>query len=601
MCLNAGLFETPRHLGYRDLGMLRPFLAPHWRNGRVAIAAMLVGTLLALPQPLLAKYLIDVVITKHDLRLLHLVGLGLIILVVTTTLTSVVQNVHFLRFQQNLICEIQQRLLDRVLRLPKALLDSKQTGYLVSRVVSDVARLQVLFSTGVIMVLPSSLKLVFWLGMMFWLDWRLSLLALAILPLMMLIAHRAGGRVRTLSRVAMERAAVLSRELQQSLAGVTVIKTFATESREISRLKGILRDSIEVGVDHGVASSVVALTISLVGSLALTIVTWVGTGQIIAGSMTLGEFVAFNACLVYIYGPAQALVSLNVTLQASFAALERVFQLLDLMPEDQDNESKRSVEAIRGTIAFEEVEFSYDGVNPVLTDISFIARPGEMIALVGPSGAGKTTLVSLLVQLYRPSSGRIRIDGTDATELNVRSIRERIAIVSQDVFLFDASIRDNIRYARPAASDAEVREAAAQAAAHRFIEELPDGYDTKVGERGQRLSAGQRQRLSLARAFLKKPDVLILDEPTSALDPLAEGEVKAAMLRFAEDRTTFVIGHRLSTVAGATRTLVLANGSIVQAGTHDELIRQEGLYQSMCRNQMIADVEPATTHRQTAA
>ncbi|MEW6363454.1 MAG: ABC transporter ATP-binding protein [Acidobacteriota bacterium] len=592
-CSSPGVFETPRHLGYRDLGRLRPFLASHWRNGAVAVAAMLVSTLLSLPQPMLAKYVVDVVIAGHDMRLLNVVGLGMIALAVATALTGLVQNVHLLRFQQDLICEIQQRLLDRVLRLPKALLDSKQTGYLVSRVVSDVARLQALFSTGVIMVLPSAVKLTFWLGVMFWLNWRLSLQALAILPLMMLIAHRAGGRVRTLSRVAMERAAVLSRELQQSLAGLMVIKTFATESRETLRLKGILRDSIEVGVDHGVASTVATLTIGLVGTVALSLVTWAGAGQIIAGSMTLGDFVAFNACLVAIYGPAQALVSLNVAVQASFAALERVFQLLDLVPEDEDDDSKTTVRTIRGDIAFEHVMFSYDGVKPVLTDISFAARPGEMIALVGPSGAGKTTLVSLLVRLYSPSSGRIRIDGTDVAELNVRSVRERIAVVSQDVFLFDATIRDNIRYARPSASDADVREAAALAGAQQFIEELPDGYETRVGERGQRLSAGQRQRLSLARAFLKSPDVLVLDEPTSALDPLAEGEVKTAMTRFAEDRTTFVIGHRLSTVACATRILVLDKGVIVQAGSHSELIRQEGLYKSMCRNRMIADLVPA--------
>ena len=305
--------------------------------------------------------------------------------------------------------------------------------------------------------------------------------------------------------------------------------------------------------------------------------------------MTLGDLVAFNAYLAFLYVPAQSLVSFGIGIQTSFAALERVFQLLQLVPEDDEDTTKPSVNSIHGNITFEHVCFSYDGQKNVLSDVCFSTRPGELVALVGPSGAGKTTLMSLIIQLYKPSSGTIRLDGTDVRVFNLRSVRERIGIVSQDAFLFDSTIIDNIRYARPNASEGEVYRAANLAAAHDFIQQLPDGYQTRVGERGVRLSAGQRQRLSLARTLLKESEVLILDEPTAALDPLAEAAVKRALTEFSHGRTTFVIAHHLTTVSSADRILVLDKGRIVQSGTHEQLMASAGMYKAFCQSQLLVD------------
>jgi ABC-type multidrug transport system fused ATPase/permease subunit len=585
----AEFFEEPKAFHYADLNRLWPFVAPHWKKWLVASGLMLVGTLLSLPQPLFSKYVIDDVVLQRDLGLLHFIILAMVALVLAGMLVGFVQGFYFLRFQQDVIFEIQQRLFDRVLRLPKAFFDSKQTGYLMSRVAGDVFRLQTLFSSSVVQLVPSLLKLVGGVGILLYLNWRLALLALLILPFYLAITRTFAARVRKFSWAAMERSALVFRDLQQSLSGMSLIKMFATESREQQKLQESLRESIAANVEQNVVSSVSGLLTGLMSSLGMILLLWFGAQEIIRERMTLGDFVAFNAYLAYLYGPAQLMASMSLTLQTSFAALERVFALFDVVPEDDGDDYKPKVVRIAGRITFEHVSFCYDGRKEVLSDISFTTEPGDLIALVGPSGAGKSTLVSLVIQLYKPSSGKILIDGVDVSQLSLKSVRERIGIVSQDVFLFDTTIKDNIRYARPDASEEEVRQAAELAAAHEFIEQLPEGYDTKVGERGVRLSAGQRQRLSLARAILKNPDVLILDEPTSALDSPTEAVIKEALRRFARGRTTFVIAHRLSTVLWADKILVLDGGRIIQAGTHSELVRQAGLYQRMCQEQFLID------------
>jgi subfamily B ATP-binding cassette protein MsbA len=308
--------------------------------------------------------------------------------------------------------------------------------------------------------------------------------------------------------------------------------------------------------------------------------------------MTVGDYVAFCGYIGYILGPTQAVATIHVQLQQAIAALTRIIELMDSVPEDADDELKIALTSIRGKVEFRDVCFAYDGNSPVLKGISFTVLPGQTVAIVGSSGSGKSTLVSLLIRLYRPNSGQILIDGYDVENLKLKQLRERIGIVSQDVVLLDDSILNNIRYGTPDATPEQAQQAARLACADRFALALPSGYHTIVGERGVKLSAGERQRISLARVLTKNPDIVILDEPTAALDSGTEQELKKTLSVLLSKKTTFIVAHRLSTVMSADRILVLEEGRVVQAGTHFELIQDDGRYRRMCEEQYLIQPSP---------
>ncbi len=583
------------------LKKLWPFIAPYWRQGLLASLTMLVSTLLALPQPLFAKYIIDDVILEKNLSLLSLiVGLLLLLLMAEATL-SFLKQVLFFRFEQDVILEIQYRFIQRVLRFPKSFFDEKQTGYLMSRLSGDVSRLRTFFSRSMVEMFTNVLRFVGGVTILFFLNWKLTLLALIIVPLYYYSARFFGKITRRFSYKVMEKAALVSKNLQESISGVNLIKTFATEEAETRKIEDSLKDSLHAGLEQNTVSAFTQWVNGAIGGLAMILVLWYGAREIMLGHLTIGGFWAFNAYLAYLFGPSRFLAALHIQLQSSFAALERVFSLYQLIPEDEDDEHKEKVTSLGGHVSFRNVHFSYDGKRETLRGISFSASPGEKIALVGPTGVGKSTLINLILRLYCPQQGRILFDGRDAGELNLKSLRERMGLVSQEIFLFDNSILENIRYGKPEATDKEVIRAARLAHAHEFISQFPDGYQTKVGENGRKLSTGQKQRISIARALLKEPDIFIFDEATSALDSLTEREIKDAVLEYTRGKTTFIIAHRLSTITAVDRILVIARGSIAEEGTHEVLAGNGGLYQRMWEQQTLipSSTEETETHKRS--
>lgn len=585
--------EKPKNFKYGDLKLLLPYMKPHWRLGSVAGLIALASTFVTTLIPLSFKFLADDAVLAGNHRLLNIIIGFLIGAVAFIAVADFFSQVLFFRFQQEVVFSVQSNLFSRLLHLPKAFFDSNSTGYLMSRVAGDVFQLQAFVSMNIVEVLAKSVQLVFAVGILLYLNWKLTLLSLAVMPLFVLVARVLSGKTRRASRAALEKTALVSNDLQERLSGAALIKAFAAEDREARKILRSLRNAFEANQKRIVVTSGFSLLSSLINTLGLSIVLWYGAVLIIDKQLTPGELLAFSVYLGFLTAPAKFFANLSVTLQQSFAALERVFELLSLVPEHQTGETKIKVSKIDGEVRFDEVSFSYDRQQLALEQVSFVARPGQLVAIVGPSGAGKSTLVNLIISLYQPGSGQIYFDKVPITELNLQSLRERVGIVSQEIFLFNDSIKSNICYGRLDASDEEVREAARLAAAHEFISQLPDGYETDVGEKGVNLSVGQKQRLSIARAILKSPDILIFDEATSALDPLTERTIQSTLQAFKGRRTIFAVAHRLTTVAMSDFILVLDKGRVVQSGTHKELWGQEGLYRELCRTQFIHLDAPA--------
>jgi len=369
--------------------------------------------------------------------------------------------------------------------------------------------------------------------------------------------------------------------MQESLSGIQIVKAFLMELHESKRIARSMKLLIRARVRNVLWAAASGVGAGFFVGIAGLVVVWYGGSEIIRGNLTIGQYVAFNSFLIYIFGPTQRLVNMNVRIQNSLAAVERVFEILDLKPEEESRAGRGDLKDTKGKVEYCNVSFSYDSARLVLEDISLGVEPGNLVALVGRSGAGKTTLVNLIPRFYEPQSGRILIDGNDIQEIALRSLRKQIGIVSQETFLFSSSVKDNIRFGRPNATDEEVIRAAKSAHAHEFIVKLAQGYDTKVGERGGRLSGGERQRIAIARAILKEPPILILDEATSELDSKSENLIQEAMESLMRNRTTFVIAHRLSTILNADTIVVLDEGRIVEEGRHQELYHKGGAYKRL--------------------
>jgi ATP-binding cassette subfamily B protein len=489
---------------------------------------------------------------------------------------------------QLITLNIRQQVYEHLQRLGLRYYDEQQHGQIMSRVTHDTGNLQDFLTEGLQDLLRDILTCVLIGGILFSLNSQLALLTLIPVPLLAVGSIYFGKMVHHVFHQRWRKFGALNALLGDTIPGVRVVKAFAQELREISKFKEINLDLIRVLLLATRISQVVFPIMGFLTTIGSVIVWGVGGYWVMRGEhgLTLGALVAFTAYLWRFYGPIQNLSRMNQRIQWTATAAERVFEVLDQKPEVEDAPEAYELPEIQGRVTFEDVTFSYDGERDVLKNVSFEVEPGEMIGLVGPSGAGKTTLINLLCRFYDIKSGAIRIDGHDLRDVTQTSLRRQIGIVLQEPYLFHGSIAENIAYGRPDATLAEIIAAARAANAHDFICKMPDGYDTLLGERGLRLSGGERQRLSIARAILKNPRLLIFDEATSSVDTETEADIREAIDRLVQGRTTFSIAHRFSTLRNANRLIVLNEGNFVEMGTHEELLRKEdGLFARLCRMQ----------------
>jgi ATP-binding cassette, subfamily B, putative efflux pump len=553
------------------------------------IATMIIGMIkFAIPLliPLLLKYVVDEIIGNTKLpmsvkieRLWWALAVMLVIFVLIRPIVEYYRQYFAQWTASKVLYDIRNRLFTHMQKLSFTYYSNHRTGEIISRVINDVEQTKDFIITGLMNLWLDMATIIIALAIMIKMDLELTLISISMLPLYALSVKYFFGRLRQRTRMRSQALAELQAYLHERVQGMPVIKSFAIEEEEQKRFSEQNNNFLTKALMHTSWNAKSFSVVNTVTDIAPIIVIVYAGYQVLLGHITVGTLVAFVGYIDRLYSPLRRLVNSSTTLTQSFASMDRMFEFLDETYDIADAPNAIDCKEVKGDIVFDNVTFAYHkNEPPVLRDISFSVKAGETIALVGMSGGGKSTLVSLIPRFYDVTKGRILLDGIDIRDIRVRSLRDKIGIVFQDSFLFSDSVKENILLGKPDATDEEVIAAAKAANAHDFIMNLPDGYDTKVGERGIKLSGGQKQRIAIARVFLKNPPLLIFDEATSALDLESEHYIQEAMERLAKNRTTFIVAHRLSTITHADRIFLIEDGKIVESGTHDELMAKKGQY-----------------------
>jgi subfamily B ATP-binding cassette protein MsbA len=554
-------------------------IRPHWQ--RVALAAVISSIVSALNGSLawLVKPALDDIFIKKNVTLLMLLPLAVLAIFIVKGIFNFFHEYLMRSSAQKIIMGLRNRMYEHILNLPMGYFGKKSSGELISRVVNDSGVLQSVVSLTVKDLFIESTTVIALVGVALWRRWDLTLIALVVLPAAYYGVAKLGRRMRQISKRTQEKISMIIEFLNESFAGMKIIKGFCRQSAEVERFRNKNKDFYRENMRSVRVAEYASFIMDTVGGLGIAFILWYGGSLVVRNIITVGDFFSFLTAIFMLLTPVKRLANVNIEFQKAQAAFDRIFHLLS---EQGEKEGTKELDVIRNEIEFRGVSFVYpSAVQKALDDINLKVRKGEIVAIVGKSGGGKTTLANLLPRFFLPSEGAIYIDGMDTSTATFRSLRNQFGIVSQDVILFNDTVKANIAYGKPRASMEEIICAAEAAYAHDFIMEMPLGYDTMIGEGGMRLSGGQRQRLSIARAILKNPPILILDEATSSLDTASEMMVQKALENLMKDRTTFVIAHRLSTINRADRIILLDKGRIVESGTHRELYEREGIYRRL--------------------
>jgi subfamily B ATP-binding cassette protein MsbA len=585
--------ETPKKPASERLRALWPdiwaLVRPRRRILGIGLILIAINRVFGLVLPASTKFLIDNVIGKHQASML----VPLVLAVVGATAIQGVTSFSLTQLLsiegQKLIAELRRKVQEHIGRLSVAYYDSNKTGQLVSRIMSDVEGMRNLIGTGLIEFVGGLLTASFALVILLRISPLLTAVSLGIVLLFGSALRKAFKTIRPIFRERGKINAEVTGRLTESLGGVRVIKGYHAEDREANVFAEGVQRLLNNVMKSLTAMSLMSLSATVLMGIVGALVMFIGTREIYAKTMTLGDMMTFTAFLAFLIAPVVGIVSIGTQISEALAGLERTREVLRERPEDEDPERTRDIGPIVGHVRFENVEFAYDTGKTVLHGISFDARPGTVTAFVGPSGSGKSTIIGLIAAFYKPVAGRILVDGADLSTIKLASYRSQLGVVLQETFLFDGTIRENVAFSRPNATEAELLEACRIARVDEFAEILENGYDTIVGERGVKLSGGQRQRLSIARAILADPRILILDEATSSLDSESEAMIQEGLSHLMHGRTTFVIAHRLSTIRRADQILVVEGGNIVERGTHLQLFALRGRYWDMYTRQHALD------------
>lgn len=562
------------------------YLSPYWDKEVILILCIGISTLFGLTGPYMAKLTIDYAYANRDLLLFNVLVLAGIIIYFFSRLIGVIQHYLGVYINLRLSFDLHSRFYGYLHKLSLRFFQSRTTGEQMYRLGPDIEGVVDLVTGTIPTAVVSILRLVFLLVIAFWLNWKLTLVAIGITPIFYLHAHYFSKKQYPIQKEIKKKSQDISKGLQEAISQIKLLKAFGREKAEVRRYLRDLIERIRIALKNIRIGILSRESGRLLNMLAVTGISYYAGYQVIKGTMTLGTLIALTMYIFQLFNLLKSFGGIYGNIMVESVSIERVNETLDAKIEIKDVPDAIELNSIRGAIEFNDVTFGYKSNEPVLKDVSFKIDPGMIVALVGPSGIGKTTVVNLILRLYDPWKGSVLIDRYDLKKITLKSLKDQIGIALQESFLTSGTIKDNIRYGKPTATEEEIIEAAKIADAHSFIIALPNGYDTEVGEKGCRLSEGQRERIAIARAIIKKPKILILDEATASVGSISETTIQKALKVSSKGRTTIIIAHRLSTIINADIIFVLADTGIVEKGTHAELLTQNGLYRKLYERQL---------------